>query len=288
MSANGSISGDSSQGSESWLIGDEDEYTTSSGSSNSSCWSETDEDASPGAASPNMEASPPKSTDRFLSLEMVKMLRISSSAGSLNPMAGLASAFSPQKRRCSEGKQLSTSSKMVFAIQSKNPLDSPGQSKTTASQVPKPKDKLLEILREQGHVFDLMSHKLLGDFFVKGSVEAYSFELMNSVRQNDLDSVRRFHSEGRQMQCCNKFGEGIVHAVARRGSAEMLQFLMEEAGVSVRVTCDGGRTPVSQEFYLQHCSQPLFCHSFTMHAGQSVPILIAFDFCLKIAQTSSW
>merc|ERR1712154_754735 len=38
--------------------------------------------------------------------------------------------------------------------------------------------------------------------------------------------------------------ESVVHTACRRGAAEVLRFFMDEAGVSVRVKCDCGRTPL--------------------------------------------
>jgi ankyrin repeat protein len=46
------------------------------------------------------------------------------------------------------------------------------------------------------------------------------------------------------MQCGNKFGETIIHAAARRHSAEVAKFLLDECNVCPRVCCDSGRTPL--------------------------------------------
>lgn len=46
------------------------------------------------------------------------------------------------------------------------------------------------------------------------------------------------------MQACNRFGESIVHAAARRGNLEVLQFLKGMCDVSLHVACQQGRTPL--------------------------------------------
>ena len=87
----------------------------------------------------------------------------------------------------------------------------------------------------------------LKGFFVeltKESVESYDMDLVRAVRLEDIDTLRSMHLQGRSMHAGNKFGETIVNSACRRGSAAVLQFLLREARVPLRVCCDSGRTPL--------------------------------------------
>jgi len=77
------------------------------------------------------------------------------------------------------------------------------------------------------------------------AVASYDMALVQAVRIEDVGALRALLKEdGRTMQCGNKFGESIVHTACRCGSAKVLQFLLDEAGVSAQVCCDSGRTPL--------------------------------------------
>uniref|UniRef100_A0A7S2XSZ0 Glutaminase n=1 Tax=Attheya septentrionalis TaxID=420275 RepID=A0A7S2XSZ0_9STRA len=85
------------------------------------------------------------------------------------------------------------------------------------------------------------------DFFLaitEEQVAGYNNELTSAVRGEDIDALRRMHRMGKTLQCCNKFGESIVHMACRTGSTKLLLFLLEEGNVSLRVTDDFGRTPL--------------------------------------------
>jgi len=73
---------------------------------------------------------------------------------------------------------------------------------------------------------------------------AYEKCVLESVHNHDLDALRRMHAEGKNLQCCNRFGESLIHMVCRRGFVDMATFLIHEAGVSLRVRDDCGRTPL--------------------------------------------
>jgi hypothetical protein len=85
----------------------------------------------------------------------------------------------------------------------------------------------------------------LDDFFLKmtsKNVQAYDMPKATAIRQCDIAALRAMHQKGEILQCCNRFGESIVHTACRRGSAVCIQFLTQEAGVSLRVRDDYGRT----------------------------------------------
>lgn len=75
-------------------------------------------------------------------------------------------------------------------------------------------------------------------------IEAYSNDALSAVRTSDVDSLRQLHSAGHSLECCNRFGESLLHVACRRSSAEIVSFLLNEAKVSPRIRDDYGRTPL--------------------------------------------
>lgn len=65
-----------------------------------------------------------------------------------------------------------------------------------------------------------------------------------AARNEDLELLRKLHNDGQTLQCANKFGESIIHIVCRRSRDDILDFLVGEAGVSLRLMDDLGRTPL--------------------------------------------
>jgi hypothetical protein len=108
-----------------------------------------------------------------------------------------------------------------------------------------PQDHLNRILKDKG--VDPKRAKaldLLGTFFLKMSdenIKAYDFRKARAVRTGDIDTLREIHQQGSLMQCCNQYKESIVHTACRRGSVDVVRFLIKEAGVSLRVIDDYGR-----------------------------------------------
>ena len=88
----------------------------------------------------------------------------------------------------------------------------------------------------------------LNGFFLEYTEEmfdSYGRDVITAVQNQDLDELRRIHaSEGRTLQCANRFGESILHMACRRGFTDVVRFLIKEAGVSPRVRDDMGRTPM--------------------------------------------
>jgi len=70
-------------------------------------------------------------------------------------------------------------------------------------------------------------------------------EMVNFARCNDLEALKRFHSEHKiSLACSNQFNESLIHLACRRGYVDMVKFLIHEAGASLRVRDDYGRTPL--------------------------------------------
>lgn len=83
-------------------------------------------------------------------------------------------------------------------------------------------------------------------FFTKPSEEemaAYDSDIVNTIRARDIARLRSYHKEGRSLNACNRFGESLLHMACRRGHADVVSFLVDEAGVKINVRDDYGRTP---------------------------------------------
>lgn len=75
-------------------------------------------------------------------------------------------------------------------------------------------------------------------------IEDYTVEVVKAARAGDTASLRKLHQDGNSLQCCNRFGESLIHMLCRRGELEPVKLLTEEANVSFRVRDDYGRTPL--------------------------------------------
>lgn len=111
----------------------------------------------------------------------------------------------------------------------------------------KPDDLLKEILEEDGKTIEYCLYTSLENYFLKVQpqhVEAFQQDVISAVRTKNVDDLRALLKRGKMLQCCNKFGESIVHMACRQSSAQVLEFLIGEAHVDIRVICDSGRTPL--------------------------------------------
>lgn len=110
-----------------------------------------------------------------------------------------------------------------------------------------PSEKLKQMLQTRGITFTSRASKDLQDFFFLSKqehIDAYNNEVMNAVRSSNVDELRDMLHQGKQLQCCNKFYESILHAAARRGGAVVMDFLLHEAELELRVCCASGRNPL--------------------------------------------
>ena len=119
----------------------------------------------------------------------------------------------------------------------------------------KPDDCLHEILREslfgdattkkEIKLYPASELKSRGDFFLEmtqDNVAAYDMTIATAVRNDNMDVLRQYHKDGKNLQCCNRFHESIIHTVCRRGHTKLLQYLLDKTDVSIQIVCDYGRT----------------------------------------------
>ena len=197
-----------------------------------------------------------KKSGLFLSIDMVRMLRLSTSEGNLlhmlptevlqkmTPADIKAGPQQPSMPRRHSGGELPQQNRMVFALQTKSALESHAQHAQIDAGIPKPKEKLKSLLEARGITFTTQKSLDVKHLFTEGCVASHTLELMNAVRNNDMAVIRRLWEEGQNFQTCNRFGESAVHAAARRGNLQVLMFFKEMANVSLRCMCQQGRTPL--------------------------------------------
>ena len=112
----------------------------------------------------------------------------------------------------------------------------------------KPDDKLKRIAARHGYTYKTYSYEDVKDtFFVKLKPESYSGydkTISTASRAGDLKTFQEYHAQGKPVQVCNKYGESVVHTVCRCGHTQLLNFLLNEAFVSVQISDDYGRNPM--------------------------------------------
>ena len=103
-----------------------------------------------------------------------------------------------------------------------------------------------QILEKHGICSRPLKGEELNDFFVEmreANVTGYTMDKVTAMRREDIKTLRCMHSQGETLQVCNPFGESIIHSACRRGLQSVIRFLVEEAGVSLAVKDDFGKTP---------------------------------------------
>lgn len=111
----------------------------------------------------------------------------------------------------------------------------------------KPTSFVKSCLRAYGIDASDMDFEAKKNFFLGISEEriaAYDLDVMQAVRKGDIEYLRSVKKLGRSLQGCNSFGESIIHLACRRGSVDLVEWLVTEGCVSLRVSDDFGRTPL--------------------------------------------
>mmetsp|Transcript_3129 Transcript_3129/g.6891 ORF Transcript_3129/g.6891 Transcript_3129/m.6891 type:complete len:822 (+) Transcript_3129:189-2654(+) len=108
----------------------------------------------------------------------------------------------------------------------------------------KPIDVVKEALSSRGAKCDTKPSIDMEECFFTNVTEMYGVEVVNAIRSNDVESLRKLSADGVNLQCGNKFGETLIHLACRRSHLDLVSFLVNDAGVSLRVRDDFGRTPM--------------------------------------------
>jgi ankyrin repeat protein len=88
--------------------------------------------------------------------------------------------------------------------------------------------------------------KSLEGFFAKVTDEqiaAYTMTVVSACRSNDLDALKKLHTEeGQTMNCFNRFGESLLTMACRRGFEDIVEYLLNSPDLDIRISDDSGRT----------------------------------------------
>jgi hypothetical protein len=126
--------------------------------------------------------------------------------------------------------------------------EQPKPATLTRFSTTNPEKHLFAVLKSEGITpVQTVSSLEIKSYFLEmtdDNIAAYGTDIISAVRQRDVPTLRRMHQEGRILQCCNRFGESILHMACRRGHLDIVRFLVDEGGVSFRVCDDYGRTPL--------------------------------------------
>jgi hypothetical protein len=115
-----------------------------------------------------------------------------------------------------------------------------------------PQKSLESILDSKGIKSKVHSFDSLPGFFEETKQEeinCYGFDVLNAVRESDIDTLRAFHREGRPLKCSNRFGESLLHLACRKGIVKVVDFLVNEVEVPLQVKDDMGRSPLHDAFW---------------------------------------
>mmetsp|Transcript_13132 Transcript_13132/g.30597 ORF Transcript_13132/g.30597 Transcript_13132/m.30597 type:complete len:231 (+) Transcript_13132:68-760(+) len=140
--------------------------------------------------------------------------------------------------------------KRVKTIASSLParLYKPQQQQQNNKEAPvNPEDFLLQRMRERGLKPELRHSLSQKSFFSEPSdeeVASYGADVLNAVRTSDIQKLRQLKRSGRPLKCSNEFGESLLHLACRKSNLKVATVLIKEAGVTVRVRDDYGRTPL--------------------------------------------
>mmetsp|Transcript_3062 Transcript_3062/g.4126 ORF Transcript_3062/g.4126 Transcript_3062/m.4126 type:complete len:191 (+) Transcript_3062:152-724(+) len=121
-----------------------------------------------------------------------------------------------------------------------------------------PTGVIVSLLKYKKIQASVHSYNDIEDFFTEPTAEdyqAYDFDVLKAVRNSDVESLRQLHKQGKNLRCCNRARETLMHVACRRGDTEVVRFLVEEAQVPVQVCDDYGRTPMHDAFWT---SEPNF------------------------------
>lgn len=108
-----------------------------------------------------------------------------------------------------------------------------------------PRELLMQIVKEKDTGIQIRDALAMKGFFSEYSEEevaAYDAVVLSAIRTQDIEKLREFHKGGRPLKCSNNFGESLLHLACRRNFFDVVNFLIHEAKVPVRIRDDYGRT----------------------------------------------
>eukprot|EP00522_Entomoneis_paludosa_P017117 CAMPEP_0172442876 /NCGR_PEP_ID=MMETSP1065-20121228/3242_1 /TAXON_ID=265537 /ORGANISM="Amphiprora paludosa, Strain CCMP125" /LENGTH=397 /DNA_ID=CAMNT_0013192921 /DNA_START=186 /DNA_END=1379 /DNA_ORIENTATION=- len=106
------------------------------------------------------------------------------------------------------------------------------------------------LLEERGYKVQIFETLKTG-YYTKATpmqIASYGPHMIQLVRQADVPTLRETMKAGLSPNPSNQFGESLLHMICRHGSEELIDVLIE-AGASLQVSDDYGRTPLNDAFW---------------------------------------
>jgi len=107
-------------------------------------------------------------------------------------------------------------------------------------------------------------------------------ELVNSIRDNDLVTVRALYTAGKiTCNACNPFGESLLHVACRRGHAAMIHYLVDTCGfgLSALYQCDDfQRTPLHDTLWSSSTAKYQIIDYFLHHPDAAAIHIVSLFF----------
>ena len=133
-------------------------------------------------------------------------------------------------------------------------LSAPPPTKKTKTETASPLDFVKTAFQKNGHSLKDVAMHAVSNFQrpTPELIKAYTMEPTKAVRDGDIKTVRRIHEDRKtddngdssSVNCCNRFGDSLLHIACRRGHTEVAKFLVHEAGACVSFLDDLKRTPL--------------------------------------------
>lgn len=111
----------------------------------------------------------------------------------------------------------------------------------------KPSDYALAAFRANGVDITSVREKTTEKFIIpsKEMVDAYTSEVLEAVRNNDLDYLKTMHKESKLVvNACNRFGDSLLHLACRRSHTDIVKFLIQDLKADIFIRDDYHRTPL--------------------------------------------
>jgi hypothetical protein len=129
-----------------------------------------------------------------------------------------------------------------------------GENSTDVCHLPDPTSNvspdefLLQLVKAQcGVCLEVKPALSLDAFFSEVSEEqmvSYTVQVVGVVRNNDLESLKKLQEEGQALNCSNRFGESLLNLACRRGFESIVEYLLDQPDIDLRIRDDSGRTPL--------------------------------------------
>ena len=87
-------------------------------------------------------------------------------------------------------------------------------------------------------------------------IDSFNINIVQAIREGNMEKLRQMHKKRKTLQYCKRFGESVNHMACYHGLTDVVKFLIEEIGSTLRVRDDYGRTPFYDAFWTGELKEP--------------------------------